>query len=313
LIFYISGRFVKPIEKLAFATRKIGAGEFDFQIPSFKANDEISQLGRSFNIMQVQLKEYIQNLKETTAQKERMESELEIASDIQQQMLPQAGKIPGWEEISFYGLLKPARQVGGDLYDFVVRDEYLYFAIGDVSGKGIPAALFMAKTLTLFRAKVSGGLEPAEIAAQINRDLELYNQQAMFVTFIIGKLNMNTGALVYTNAGHNLPFLLKPGHAPETLQGTHGIPLGSLPDVSYRHDELNLKPGEKIVLYTDGITEAVNTKNELYGETSLFELLSNYGSRPPKEIAGLILSEVKTFAGGAEQADDITMLILEFN
>ncbi len=313
LIFYISGRFVKPIEKLAFATRKIGAGEFDFQIPSFKANDEISQLGRSFSIMQVQLKEYIQNLKETTALKERMESELEIASDIQQQMLPLAGKIPGWEKISFYGLLQPARQVGGDLYDFIVRDEYLYFAIGDVSGKGIPAALFMAKTLTLFRAKVSGGLEPAEIAEQINRDLELYNQQSMFVTFIIGKLNMNTGALVYTNAGHNLPFLLKSGQAPETLKGTHGIPLGSLPDVPYGYGELILMAGEKIVLYTDGISEAVNTNNELYGEDRLSELLSNYAARSPKEIADLILSEVKTFASGAEQADDITMLILEYN
>jgi len=313
LIFYISRRFVKPIEKLAFATRKIGAGEFDFQIPSFKSNDEISQLGKSFSIMQVELKEYVRNLKETTAQKEKMESELEIASAIQQQMLPVPGKIPGWEKIDFYGLLQPARQVGGDLFDFITRGDCLYFSIGDVSGKGIPAALFMAKTLTLFRAKAGGELAPSEIADEINRDLEQYNTQSMFVTFFIGKLNMNTGELVYTNAGHNLPFLLRPGHTPENLPGTHGIPLGSMPDVQYGHGQMKLKPGEKIVLYTDGISEAVNNDNELYGEDKLSELLSNYGIRSPKEIAEIILSDVKAFASGAEQADDITMLILEFN
>jgi len=313
LIFYISRRFVQPIEKLAFATRRIGAGDFDFKIPSFKANDEISQLGKSFDIMQVQLQEYIANLKETTAQKERMESELEIASTIQQQMLPMPRPIPGWEKIKYFGLLQPARQVGGDLYDFIVRDDQLYFAVGDVSGKGIPAALFMAKTLTLFRAKVGGGLSTEEIAGEINRDLSQYNAQSMFVTFFIGMLDMNSGELTYTNAGHNLPLILKAGQAAKALKGTHGIPLGSMAGVNFSHGKLTMHRGEKIILYTDGITEAVNTDEQLYGEARLEGLVQGYGVRSPEDIAGLILADVKAFAGETEQADDITMLILEYN
>lgn len=312
LIFYFSNRFVKPIEKLAFATRKIGAGEFDFQVPSFKGNDEIAQLGNSFRIMQVQLRDYITNLKETTAQKERMESELDIASTIQQQMLPPSEKIPGWEKIDLFGLLQPARRVGGDLYDFIVHEGHLYFAIGDVSGKGIPAALFMAKTLTLFRAKVSKGLSPEAIAWEINRDLGQYNAQSMFVTFFIGKLNMSTGELLYTNAGHNLPLLLKPGQKPVLLRGTHGIPLGSMPELDFSFDKTILKSGEKLFLYTDGISEAVNTNNELFGEDRLEILLNEYSGKELREISRLILSDIESFANGAEQADDITMLILAF-
>ena len=263
--------------------------------------------------MQVELKEYVRNLKETTAQKEKMESELEIANTIQQQMLPVSRKIPGWEKIDFYGVLKPARQVGGDLYDFIVKDEYLYFAIGDVAGKGIPAALFMAKTLTLFRARVGSGKTTEEIATEINRDLEQYNTQSVFVTFFIGKLNLKSGQLVYTNAGHNLPFLLIPGQPPQTIQGTHGIPLGSMPDVQYGHGIMKLEAGQKIVLYTDGISEAVNMNNELYGEKRLSDILSDCDGRSPEGIANLLLLEIKTFAAGAEQADDITLFILEFN
>lgn len=313
LIFYISRRFVRPIEKLAFATRKIGAGEFDFQVPSFRGNDEIAQLGKSFSIMQVQLRDYIRNLKETTAQKERMESELEIASNIQQQMLPVSEQIPGWEKVGLYGMLKPARMVGGDLYDFIVHDECLYFAIGDVSGKGIPAALFMAKTLTLFRAKVSKGLSTELIANEINRDLGENNAQSMFVTFFIGKLNLMTGELHYTNAGHNLPLLLGAGKEPVILPGTHGIPLGSMPGLDYGHEKTVLKQGEKIFLYTDGISEAVNTQDKLFGEERLSNILSDCKGLKPKEISERIVSEIETFANGAEQADDITMLILEFS
>ena len=313
LIFIISRRFVKPIEKLAFATRKIGAGDFEFRIPSFKSQDEIAQLGRSFSAMQVELKEYVRNLQITTALKEKMESELQIAASIQQQMLPERKPIPGRETIDYYGVLKPARQIGGDLYDFIVSDDYLYFAIGDVAGKGIPAALFMAKTLTLFRARVGSGEEPQQIATEINSDLEQYNSQSMFVTFFIGKLNMKTGQLVYTNAGHNLPFVLKPGSAPRTMPGTHGLPPGSMPDVQYGHGVMKLEAETKLVLYTDGISEAVNTDNELFGEKRLSELLSEHGGRSVEDLGNHIMSEIVSFSDGAEQADDITLFILEYN
>lgn len=313
LIFVISKRFVKPIEKLAFATRKIGAGEFDFQIPSFGSSDEISQLGDSFRIMQQELKEYIIHLKETTAQKEKMESELQIASSIQQQMLPAKRTIPGGENLVYFGILRPARSVGGDLYDFVPVDEYLYIAIGDVSGKGIPAALFMAKTLTLFRAKLSGGKNPGLIAAEINRDLEQYNEQSMFVTFFIGKLHMKTGELQYTNAGHNLPCILRSGGDFMMLKGTHGLPLGSFAEQDYGTDTVLLSQKDKLVMFTDGIPEAVNMKNEAFGEDRLKDVLLKYSGRKPDELASLLLAEVDTFASGTDQFDDITLFIIEFN
>jgi sigma-B regulation protein RsbU (phosphoserine phosphatase) len=313
LIFVISGRFVKPIEKLAFATRKIGAGEFDFQIPSFGSKDEISQLGDSFRHMQQELKEYIINLKETTAQKEKMESELQIASSIQQQMLPGKRIIPGGEKLDYFGILRPARSVGGDLYDFVPEGEYLYIAIGDVSGKGIPAALFMAKTLTLFRAKLSGGKNPGLIAAEINRDLEQYNEQSMFVTFFIGKLHMKTGELQYTNAGHNLPCILRSGGDFMMLKGTHGLPLGSFSEQDYGTDTVILSQQDKLVMFTDGIPEAVNMKNEPFGEDRLKDVLIKYSGRKPDELARLLLAEVDAFASGTDQFDDITLFILEFN
>ncbi len=313
LIFVISKRFVKPIEKLAFATRKIGAGEFDFQIPSFGSSDEISQLGDSFRIMQQELKEYIIHLKETTAQKEKMESELQIASRIQQQMLPAKRTIPGGENLDYFGILRPARSVGGDLYDFVPVDEYLYIAIGDVSGKGIPAALFMAKTLTLFRAKLSGGKNPGLIAAEINRDLEQYNEQSMFVTFFIGKLHMKTGELQYTNAGHNLPCILRSGGDFMMLKGTHGLPLGSFAEQDYGTDTVLLSQKDKLVMFTDGIPEAVNMKNEAFGEDRLKNVLLKYSGRKPDELASLLLAEVDAFASGTDQFDDITLFIIEFN
>ena len=263
--------------------------------------------------MQLQLKEYIKNLQETTAQKEKIESELQIASNIQQQMLPKVHKIPGREGIFYYGVLKPARQVGGDLYDFMVRDNFLYFSIGDVSGKGIPAALFMAKTLTLFRAKVSGGKDPGELSAEINHELEKYNAESMFVTFFIGKLNLNTGELVYTNAGHNLPYFISGDKSISLLKGTHGLPLGSLADQNYQQGTYQFSIGEKIVLFTDGIPEATNTDTELFGDPRMENILAEKSDAAPRELAEAILSEVESFAGDAEQADDITMFILEYN
>jgi len=312
LIFIIAGKFVKPIEKLAFATRRIGAGEFDFQIPSFKSQDEISQLGKSFSIMQLELKDYIKNLQQTTALKEKMESELEIANNIQQQMLPKASAMGGSNKIGYFGILKPAKSVGGDLYDFILKEDQLYFAIGDVAGKGIPAALFMAKTLTLFRAKVESGRSPSRIASEINNELDKYNDQSMFVTFIIGKLNMKTGELIYTNAGHNPPFIIDSKGGVDEMRGTHGIPLGGMPDVSYNESSRSFLSGDKIVLYTDGITEAENISHELYSEARLASLLKSNSERSPEELGGLILSDVDKFAGVAEQFDDITLLILEY-
>lgn len=312
MIFVISRRFVKPVEKLASATRKIGQGDLDFQIPFFRSQDEIAELGQSFQSMQRELKDYIRNLRETTAQKEKMESELAIAAGIQQQMLPREGAIAGRNELVIQGLLKPARQIGGDLYDFQMEGDHLYFTIGDVSGKGIPAALFMAKTLTLFRAKVSKLLEPVAIASEINNDLGQNNDQAMFVTCFIGKLNIKTGKLIYTNAGHNPPLITGRGESPEFLNAVSGLPLGSMPDTEYRQELLQIQPEYKIILYTDGITEAENLTKDLFGSKRLEGIVKDYSSRSIQELCSFIATSVNEFTGGAEQSDDITILGLEY-
>jgi sigma-B regulation protein RsbU (phosphoserine phosphatase) len=313
LIFQIASRFVRPIERLAFATRKIGAGEFNFNIPSFKSKDEISQLGNSFRMMQQELQDYIVHLKETTARNEKMESELKIANNIQQQMLPKESAMGDSGKIDYYGILRPAKSVGGDLYDFIVKGDELYFAIGDVAGKGIPAALFMAKTLTLFRAKVTGERSPAKIASEINDELEQYNEQSMFVTFFIGKLNLSSGKLLYTNAGHNLPYLSgEGGTLVNKLPGVHGLPLGSMPEMHYKEGVGRLNPGDRLVLFTDGITEAENESHQLYGDSRLAGLIQSNPSGSPETLAKMILDDVDAFAGPAEQFDDITMLILEY-
>ena len=312
MIFLVSGRFIKPLQKLAFATRQIGSGDLDYQVPEFRSNDEIAQLGQAFNIMQKELKVYIADLKETTAQKEKIESELMIASNIQQQMLPNTDEMPGMLGMDIFGMLKPARQVGGDLFDIQLKEEFLYFAIGDVSGKGIPAALFMAKTLTLFRAKVNAGNGPAQLAEEINHELEMYNAESMFVTFFIGKINMTSGKLVYSNAGHNLPFLLRAAKTPELIPGTHGLPLGSIPGLKYEEGQLTLRKGEKVFLYTDGISEAMNTREDLFGEERMLEVLDQHKTDSTQIISEAMLHTVESFASGTEQSDDITMLVIGY-
>lgn len=313
LVVIVAGRIVKPLEKLASATKRIGAGDFDFRVPSYSSADEIGALSKSFNRMQDELKDYIRNLQKTTAEKEKFESELKIASSIQQQMLSKVVPVPGKENLKYFGVLKPAKMVGGDLYDFILRDRYLYFVIGDVSGKGIPAALFMAKTLTLFRAKVTKGKEPRELGLELNRDLEQYNAESMFVTLFIGKLDVESGELAYTNAGHNPPFLFTGKSNVTSLPESHGLPVGSLPSLDYGQSNHKMEAGEKIILYTDGVTEAMGNSEFLYGDKRFKDLLAKSAANDPEKLARIIISDVAEFASGAEQSDDITLFILEYN
>jgi sigma-B regulation protein RsbU (phosphoserine phosphatase) len=313
MIFVIARRFVRPIDKLAHATRRIGSGEFDFEMPALSSHGEIAQLANSFSLMQVELKEYIRNLRDETARVEKMESELQIASRIQQQMLPVRKPVPGREQTDYFGILRPARQIGGDFYDFLAVDGHMYIAIGDVSGKGIPAALFMAKAITLMRAKAASGKHPQQIAAEMSRDLEQYNEQSMFVTLFLGKLDIDSGEIQYTNAGHNPPYLVKNDGAILLIDEVHGLPPGSFMQESYGSGIVCMHPGDKIVLYTDGVTEANNMQGELYGNQRLMQVLNDHGSESPEGLAGTILSGLDAFAGEAEQADDITLFVLEYN
>lgn len=313
IVIFISRRITRPLTSLASVASVIGKGNFDAALPPGHSKDEIGQLSASIEQMQTELKNYIRNLRETTAAKEKIESELQIARDIQLGIIPKIfPPFPHIDHLDLYAMLKPARDVGGDLYDFFfIDDKHLCFAIGDVSGKGVPASLFMAITRTLLRSEAKNAEDPELIVAEMNNDLCKDNVNAMFVTLFLGVLNIETGHLRYCNAGHNYPFLVRNGKG-GVLDNTHGTPLGAMPHLDYGKSELNLGSGDMLYLYTDGITEAINSKIEQYTEDRLLNVIRERHSNDAQEIANSVLKDLTTFVGEAEQFDDITMLCIKW-
>lgn len=315
VITIISKRITTPIERLAAISEQIGLGNFDIPLPPVKNKDEIGKLTHSFEVMKEELKSYIRNLKDTTAAKEKIESELKIAHDIQQGIIPKIfPPFPDREDVDLYAILDPAKEVGGDLYDFFFVDEHqLIFAIGDVSGKGVPASLFMAISRTLLRAKASPGRNASKIVSDINNELCIDNDNAMFVTFFIGILDLKTGELDFCNAGHNYPYIRRHDATIEQIATTHGTPLGLFEDQPYKSGNEKLYPGDSVILYTDGIPEAMNKLGEIYSDDRLKTLLQKIEDHTtPREITGKMLESTKVYAAGAEQSDDITILVLTY-
>ncbi|MBC8488163.1 MAG: SpoIIE family protein phosphatase [Bacteroidetes bacterium] len=315
LIITISRNITSPLRKLAFAAEEIGSGNFNAVFDYANSAKEITMLGNTFRRMQQELKDYMRNLEKTTAAKEKIESELKIAHDIQQGMIPKIfPPFPDREDIDIYAVLEPARQVGGDLYDFFfLDDELLCFAIGDVSDKGVPSSLLMAITIALLRAKANKDLEVSEIVNSINKNISNGNDNLMFVTFFIGLLNLKTGELNYCNAGHNYPYLISQRLKAEEIQETHGTPLGIHEEQVYKSGKINLKKNDKLILYTDGVTEAMSKDGELYGDDRFLNLIeSKCLQSDPEKIIKLILDDVGKFSSGAERADDITLLVLSY-
>lgn len=308
-------RISRPLEELTDAAQSIGEGDFDTPLPAPKGLDQVGRLTRAFRSMQEALKDYIEELKTTTEARLRIESELEVARQIQLGILPKmVPPLPDTEEFSLYASLRPARQVGGDLYDFFPIGGSRYcFIVGDVSGKGIPAALFMAVIQTLQRGEAEKIHDPGRLVTRINELLSRNNETLMFVTYFLGILDLRSGVFQYTNAGHNPPCLRRRDGQTGLLTSRHGPALGVVPDAKYSSDSIRLEAGDCVVLYTDGVTEAANRSNELFGVETLRRLIA---TRPATSAAALgedLLRTVDQFAGGAEQADDITLLILRFN
>ncbi|MBQ7586329.1 MAG: SpoIIE family protein phosphatase, partial [Desulfovibrionaceae bacterium] len=276
-----------------------------------KRRDELGDLARSFATMGRGL---VQNIRESmrvmTAQK-RLEGELSAAKDIQMSILPTLDASfdqPGFMVRAF---LEPAQEVGGDLYDcFTVKDQLKAIVIGDVSGKGVPAALFMTMTVTLVRYALRSNLDPAQAMTQVNALLEEHNSGSMFVTLFLGLFNPQTGELLYTNGGHCLPFILGPKGELRQLERLSGPLVGVMPDISYLLFKDCLQPGERCFLYTDGLTEAMNSKKELYGEERIAACLRKHAEDGPKEIQEAVFADICTFRGEEPPSDDITMLTL---
>ena len=250
-----------------------------------------------------QLEDAYDKLEETTTAKERIESELRIARDIQMSMIPQT--FPERSDLDLYGLMSPAKEVGGDLYDFEIIDNQLYFCLGDVSGKGVPASLFMAQAIRLFRALAKQQRKPCDIANRMNNELSENNDNGMFVTMFIGEVDLTTGHLYYCNAGHNPPLL-----DGEFIEVQSNAPIGLWPELEFEGEELNSISGKLFFIYTDGLNEAENLAQEQYGDDRLQQMLKEMKSESAKHVIDTLRQTVESHRNGAAPNDDLTMLAI---
>jgi len=311
----IINKLLSPLTKFAKSARVIAEGNFNSELPAIETNNEMKELHESFQFMQNELANYIENLKETTSAKEKIESELRIAKEIQMGMIPHIfPPFPDMPEINLFASLESAKEVGGDLYDFFILDQNrLCFAIGDVSGKGVPASLFMAVTRTLLRSVADKSKNTAEIVQSINKTLSFNNESNMFVTFFLGILDVGTGQLNYCNAGHNPPVLIKNNKEVNYFEITKAIPVGLFEDFSYIEETIQIQTGDQVFLYTDGLTEAEDIDNKLFGDEHLLEFLRKNMVSDPKLLIEKTIEEVAIHVNRHIQSDDLTMLSITYN
>jgi sigma-B regulation protein RsbU (phosphoserine phosphatase) len=307
-------RELKPLRRLAYEAETIASGQFDAELPDFQRIDEIGQLSHSFGNMQQSLVKYIEELKDTTAQKVSIERDLQVASNIQMGMLPHIfPTYPDRDDVQIYASLTPAKEVGGDLFDFYFRDDKLFFCIGDVSGKGIPASLFMAVTRSVFRTVSANETRPDRIMTSLNRTISDMNDTFLFVTMFVGVLDLPTGCLHYCNAGHDAPLLVGAGVG--TLPCDTNIPVGLEPSWKYTLQEAQIFTGTTIFLFTDGLPEAENSAHGQFKEAHVCDLATQalaHQQQEPRQLIGLMSDAVHQFVGDAEQSDDLTMMAIQY-
>ena len=307
-------RELKPLRRLAKEAETIASGQFDAQLPDFQRTDEIGQLSHSFAGMQQSIVKYIEELKNTTSQKASIERDLQVASSIQMGMLPE--KFPtraDRDDVQLYASLTPAKEVGGDLFDFYFRDDKLYFCIGDVSGKGVPASLFMAVTRSTFRTVSAHESMPDCIVTIMNKTIADMNKNHMFVTLFVGVLDLPTGRLHYCNAGHDAPLLV--GDGVGELPCDPNIPVGFMPSWKYTLQEAQIFTDTTILLFTDGLTEAENVTHAQFQMDRVNEVAEKalaHGQHEPRQIIEQMTDAVHQFVGDAEQSDDLTMMAIQY-
>ncbi len=315
--YYVRHIVIRPAVILHDAAGKLVKDEMDdlgnFTI-DIHSGDEFEDLAQAFQYMTVELSEYIKNLTEVTAEKERIGAELDVAAQIQSSMLPCIfPAFPGKKEIDIYATMNPAKEVGGDFYDFfMVDDRHLAVVMADVSGKGVPAALFMVIGKTLIKDHTQPGKPLGEVFSDVNNLLCDSNSEGLFITAFEGVLDLETGEFFYVNAGHEVPYINRAGEGYQPYKVRPGFVLAGMEDMRYKEGSLILQPGDRIFLYTDGVPEATNRENELYGNERLYRILNQNKDRTPKELLPEIKADVDLFVGEAPQFDDITMLCLEY-
>ena len=302
-------RMTRPLIEIAGAATEIANGNLLVELPTVSGNDELCTLHDSFANMQQSLIRYVDELQLTAANKERIESELRIARSIQMGMVPKIfPPFPERDDIDLYSKLRPAKEVGGDLYDFFIENDKLYFIVGDVSGKGIPASLVMAVTCRLFRTIAYNVATPEGIVTTLNDALSESNESNMFCTAFVGILDLKSGELRYCNAGHNPPIILNRDGSTVAMNVLPNLAMGIWPGFEYQGEVRSVDSGSTLLIYTDGVTEAENGEKKLYGEKRLISVLQSQSSNTPREIIDNVLSDIAQHTQGAEQNDDITIM-----
>ncbi len=312
----LNKNIIIPIQKLDDATKQVTTTlETGENIdPDIHTGDELEDLSNSFVYMEHELREYIEENTKIMAEKERIGAELNVATKIQTDMLPMIfPAFPERTEFDIYASMKPAKEVGGDFYDFFfIDDDHLALVIADVSGKGVPAAMYMMMAKCLIQTYTLSGRSPEEIFNDVNLKLCDKVSNKMFVTVWLGIVEISTGHVTAINAGHEYPLIMNPDGDFEVLKDKHGFVLGGLARAKYHEYELDLKPGSKLFLYTDGVPEAKNAEGELFGMERTTKAVNQVKDGDPKQIIKGVGKIVGEYTGGAEQFDDMTMLCLEY-
>ena len=312
---FIRRRFLDPIRKVSdeavrFARENTKGEELGI-ISDFR---ELADLGNSIDSMETDMLRYMENLTKATAEKERIAADLSLASTIQENSIPNSfPAFPERTDFDIYASMDPAREVGGDFYNFfLIDDDHLFAVIGDVSGKGIPGALFMMVSNILISDRTRLGGTPAEILHYVNQDLCAHNEAEMFVTVWLGILELSTGILTAANAGHEYPAIRRANGRFELFKDRHGFVLGGLDSAKFREYVLHLEPGDRIFVYTDGVPEATADDNRMFGTERMLDALNEEPDAGPERLLNNVRAAVDDFVDGAEQFDDLTMLCLEY-
>ncbi len=323
-LWIVVSRVVRPLRELTGHTRRLAQTDFRWDDEARRViaaiagrtGDEVGGLASVLTEMERQLRDYIVTLTETTAAKERMQSELAIAHDIQMGLLPlHSDQFQERTDFALHAFMAPAKEVGGDLYDFFMLDDHrLFFLIGDVSDKGVPAALFMAVTMTLFKANALDSTTAVEaVVARVNHALSIENPWQMFVTAFAGILDTRTGRITYCDAGHELPFLLRADGRVEVHEKTPGLALCFDEGYEYRYGGIELEPGDSLVVYTDGVTEAMDEQHHQFGRGGMTKAFAACEpAARPEVVTESLMAQIRAHAGKAPQSDDIAIMVIQY-
>ena len=311
----LSKRIVKPLNTITKRISELSESNLEFKMEDdYRTGDEVQELAEAFASISHRTVEYLDTVKRVTAEKERIGAELSLATQIQAAMLPHiVPAFPDRKDFDIIGSMDPAKEVGGDFYDyFLIDDDHLCMVIADVSGKGVPAALFMMASKIILQSVAMLGKSPGEILTKTNEAICSNNEAQMFVTVWLGILELSTGKLTCANAGHEYPVLKRADGSYELFKDKHGFVIGGMEGIRYKEYEIQLEPGAKLFVYTDGVPEATNAKQELFGTDRMLAALNGLPDASPLEVLKNVRKAVDAFVQEAEQFDDLTMLCLEY-